>query len=56
MKQFGEATREFYRRQGELRERQRIIDLLESIEDYPPNWDYNDEIASVIALIKGKNK
>ena len=38
------------------KERERIIKLLESIYDYPQNWDYNDPISSVIALIKGENK
>jgi hypothetical protein len=37
-----------------LLERRRIIELLEGIKDYPRNWDYNDEIGSVIALIKGE--
>jgi hypothetical protein len=41
---------------GISKEQERIIKLLESIEDYPPGWDYNDEIASVIAIIKGENK
>ena len=36
-------------------ERERIIKLLESIDYYPKGWDYNDPIASVIALIKGEN-
>lgn len=37
---------------GRLLERERIIKMLESIKDYPSGWDYNDEIASVVALIK----
>jgi len=35
-------------------ERQRIIELLESIEDYPKGWDYDNPIESVIKLIKGE--
>jgi len=37
-------------------ERERIIKLLESIYDYPKDWDYDNPIESVIALIKGENK
>jgi len=37
-------------------ERERIIKLLEGIETYPPDWDYDDQIGCVIALIKGENK
>jgi len=45
-----ENVREFYRRQGEEREQQRIVHLLEKItRDYPPIIDY-------IALIKGENQ
>jgi hypothetical protein len=35
-------------------ERERIIKLLESIYDYPKDWDYDNPIESVIALIKGE--
>jgi hypothetical protein len=35
-------------------ERERIIKLLESIEDYPRGWDYDNPIESVVALIKGE--
>lgn len=39
-----------------LAERDRIIKLLESIDDYPKNWDHDDPIASVVALIKGETE
>jgi hypothetical protein len=42
--------------EGALNERERIIKLLESIETYPPDWDYNDQIGSVIALIKDETR
>jgi predicted Zn-dependent protease len=41
---------------GAKREQERIIELLESVYDYPRGWDYDNPIASVIALIKGENK
>jgi len=60
----GEAVREFYRQQGEQRERERIIALLEE-----RNWHYYHDwnqtpgqvsenvwgIREAIALIKGEN-
>ena len=49
-----ETYNEGYNRGMEYKE-QEIIKLLESIYDYPQNWDYNDPISSVIALIKGEN-
>ena len=42
----GEQTREFYRRQGELRERERIIKLLKEEQDAANatvNWDYDTD-------------
>ena len=41
---------------GQDAERERIIKLLEGIETYPLDWDYDDQIGCVIALIKGENK
>lgn len=41
---------------GTVRERERIIALLESIKTYPTGWDYDDPFASVVALIKGKSE
>ena len=41
---------------GEQKATERIIRLLDGIYDYPPNWDYDNPIDSVIALIKGENK
>jgi len=38
-----------------LKERERIIALLERIDIYPTGWNYDDPIESVIALIKGEN-
>ena len=38
--------------EGAILERNRIISMLEAIDTYPPGWDYNDEIASIIAIIK----
>lgn len=57
----GEATREFYRKQGEDRERRRIIELLEEQELYSsalnPNAKYDYLVwcgirEQLIALIK----
>jgi hypothetical protein len=50
--EFGVAALEL----GVLRERERILALLE--ECFPKGWDYaeKDPIASVIALIKGENE
>jgi hypothetical protein len=36
-------------------ERERIVTLLESIKPYPSGWNYDDPIASVIALIRGES-
>lgn len=44
----GEATREFYRKQGRLEQQARIIKLLEDNWVEPMDW------LSVIALIKGE--
>ena len=35
-------------------EQDRIVKLLEGIEDYPKGWDYDNPIESVIKLIKGE--
>jgi hypothetical protein len=43
-------------RTGKEDERERILKLLESIEDYPRGWDYDNPIESVIELIKGEQK
>jgi hypothetical protein len=49
-----EAVRENYRRQGEARERERIINILQEEKGaVPAGWDYLDWI---IALIKDESK
>ena len=50
-----ETYNEAYNRGREYRE-QEIIKLLESIDIYPTGWDYDDQIGSVIALIKEESK
>jgi hypothetical protein len=51
----GEPVRENYRLQGEARERERIIELLEQHLGYGDSeWD--SSVMAVIALIKGVNK
>ena len=60
-----EKSREFYRRQGECRERERIIKLLEArLLTNPQPTDtlgsfshamHNQMIGNMIALIKGEN-
>lgn len=53
----GEPVRENYRRQGEVRERERIIKLLENPKCKPNDHDYNGGCnCDVIARIKGENK
>lgn len=52
----GESVRETYRRQGQARERERIIELLErahnaSMKVEGSDWQY--DIATAITLIKG---
>ena len=39
---------------GARDERERIIAWLESIEDYPSGWDYNDEFKSIAKMLKGE--
>ena len=41
---------------GRYMERLAILSLLESIDEYPQGWDYNDPIQSIIDIIKGKDK
>jgi uncharacterized Zn finger protein (UPF0148 family) len=48
-----EATREFYRKQGEQRERERIIKELKANEHI---WRERVVLNGLIALIKGENK
>jgi hypothetical protein len=49
-----ERVREFYRRQGEAREQERIINILQEENGaVPAGWDYLDWI---IALIRGESK
>jgi hypothetical protein len=43
-----EQVREFYRKQGEERERERIVKLLETNDHYSVDW--------LIELIKGESK
>lgn len=47
-----ESVREFYRKQGEERERERIIKLLDDLDD--EEWMGINQ--NFIALIKGENK
>ena len=49
-----EQVREFYRKQGEEREQQRIIELLENQHNF--DQIFLDAVDQVIALIKGENK
>jgi len=49
-----EQVREFYRKQGEERERERIIELLENQHNF--DQIFLDAVDQVIALIKGENK
>ena len=57
MNMIGEQTREFYRRQGELRERERIIKLLKEEQDAANEQTViRNVLNGVIALIKGENK
>jgi hypothetical protein len=52
----GENVREFYRQQGEARERKRIIALLEE-SFYPldyPRWQADELMEEVFRLIKGE--
>jgi len=49
-----EQVREFYRKQGEEREQQRIIELLENHHNF--DQIFLDAVDQVIALIKGENK
>jgi hypothetical protein len=53
-----ESVREFYRRQGEARERERIIELLEKWgEDNDRCYCCNNDVAAydLTALIKGES-
>jgi|694.fasta_scaffold100745_7 hypothetical protein len=52
----GEPVREKYRKQGEERERERILALLEETRDCKSQWDYEVRIGEIIAKIKGENK
>ena len=49
----GEQVREFYRKQAEARERERIIKLLEEKNDCTGCF-YGDCYCAAIALIKGE--
>jgi hypothetical protein len=52
----GEPVREFYRKQGEARERERIIKLLED-NFYPldyPRWQADELMEEIFKLIKGE--
>ena len=58
MNEIGEQTREFYRRQGELRERERI---LAEVEKLRPITDSKQQVffapfELILAAIKGENK
>jgi hypothetical protein len=50
----GEPIRENYRRQGELRERERILALLETTIGYNSQWDYEIEIRKIIDALRGE--
>ena len=50
----GEPVRENYRRQGEARERERILALLEATAGCKSQWDYEIEIGKIIAILKGE--
>lgn len=55
-----ENVREFYRKQGEQRERERIIKLLESIKCIDLDYEAGEQClcgswTEAIALIKGEN-
>ena len=51
-----EQSREYNRKQGELRERKRIIKLLENPKCKPNDHDYNGGCnCDAIALIKGES-
>ncbi len=52
----GEPVREKYRKQGEVRERERIIKLLED-NFYPldyPRWQADELMDEIFKLIKGE--
>ena len=51
-----EKSREFYRRQGECRERERIIKLLENAFISDGESLASAKLHELIALIKGENK
>jgi len=42
--------------EGMLRERERILALLEETRDCKSQWDYEVRIGEIIAKIKGENK
>jgi hypothetical protein len=50
----GEPIRENYRRQGEKRERERILALLETTIGYNSQWDYEIEIRKIIDALRGE--
>lgn len=49
-----EQVREFYRKQGEKRERERIIKLLEESACCQDECSFHEELTNMIALIKGE--
>ena len=51
-----EIRREFYRRQGEQRERERIIKVLEKTAKCGYEHSSDQCLCDAIALIKGENK
>jgi len=51
----GEPVREFYRNQGAVAERERILNLLRQTISYPEQFDYETEIVKIIAAIEGES-
>lgn len=53
----GEQTREFYRRQGELRERERILELVKSFWCGEPGCTlHSTDWVRLLQELKGENK
>lgn len=51
-----ESVRNFYRRQGAVQERERIIKLLEESACCQDDCSFHEELKNMIALIKEENK